>query len=419
MNTPWLTVLLPILTGIGVLFTLNGLYYLAVALLGFARLRRLPETAPATRFAVVTAARNEEAVVGNLVDSLERQNYPRGLFDIIVVPNNCTDDTRGVALAHGAKVFDPKAPVHSKGEVLTQVVDALLAEGGYDAICVFDADNLAHPDFLARMNDAYQSGVQVASGYRDSKNPDDTAVSTCCSMTYWMQNRFYNKGREKLGLSALVSGCGFMVGLEFLRGQGGWHTCTITEDYEFTAQCVLAGQRVHYVENAVFYDEQPLTFRQSWKQRRRWCTGFIQGMQGYLAPLLAGAVKRRSTACLDTALTFMQPAVQLASLITGALTGALLLWRYMLLFPGHLLLLALLLAGAALGAYLAVSCLGAWLVGSRSREMLDRTGGGIAFFAPYLVSWMLVSLVSMFKRQETWEAIRHTRGVTLQELGRR
>lgn len=247
---------------------LYAVYFGVVALFGLRKkLPAAPQAKPEKRFALVVAARNEAAVIGHLVDSLYGQDYPRELYEVIVAPNNCTDDTEAVAAGRGARIFRPEGVIRSKGEVLTQVVDKIVLAEEFDAMCVFDADNLVDGQFLARMNDALVSGAQVAQGFRDSKNPEQSAISGCYSICYWMLNRFYNGARSALHLSALVNGSGFAVTTALLRRLGGWHTVTMTEDYEFSAQCAMLGERVHFVPEALIYDEQPLTFRQSWKQR--------------------------------------------------------------------------------------------------------------------------------------------------------
>ena len=285
-----LLILWRLVTACSILLGLYMLYFGAVALFGFKKRRAVPRTAPKTKFACVVAARNEEAVIANLVHSLRRQNYPPELFDIIVAPNNCTDDTAGAAQAAGATLYAPRGEIHSKGDVLREVVDHVVLAGGYDAMCVFDADNLVHPDFLARMNDAVCAGHVAVQGFRDSKNPEQSAISGCYSICYWMLNRFYNSARSALGLSALVNGSGFTATAE-----------------------------------AVIYDEQPLTFRQSWRQRRRWTTGSLQGLQVYGGLLFRETVLRRSAVCFDMTMTFLTPFVQLASTVLGIAGAALVL----------------------------------------------------------------------------------------------
>ena len=57
-------------------------------------------------YAVLISARNEQAVIGNLLDSIARQTYERGSVTVFVVADNCTDDTARVASEHGAVVFE-------------------------------------------------------------------------------------------------------------------------------------------------------------------------------------------------------------------------------------------------------------------------------------------------------------------------
>lgn len=93
------------------------------------------------------AARNEELVIGSLVNSLLTQNYPPELYDVYVIPNNCTDNTAQAAANFGAKVLECTVPVKSKGEVMRFAYNQL-AGRGYDAFCVFDADQCGPSRFL-------------------------------------------------------------------------------------------------------------------------------------------------------------------------------------------------------------------------------------------------------------------------------
>ena len=103
-----------------------SLWFLAVALFGLRKPKRYAVCAPRTRFACLVAARNEEAVIGALVESLKKQDYPDALYDIFVIPNNCTDDTESEALCAGAKIFRCFEPVRCKGDALHEAVAWLL-----------------------------------------------------------------------------------------------------------------------------------------------------------------------------------------------------------------------------------------------------------------------------------------------------
>ena len=136
---------------VSVLLGIYGLYFGIMALQGLRKSKSsFPVQPPKKRIACVIAARNEQAVIGPLIDSLFHQDYPRELFEVIVAPNNCTDQTKEVAQEHGARIFEPQGTIKSKGEVLTQIVDQIILKENFDGMCIFDADNLVR----RLMNDA-------------------------------------------------------------------------------------------------------------------------------------------------------------------------------------------------------------------------------------------------------------------------
>lgn len=414
-----LTIISNLLIAAGVLLGIYSIYFLCIALHGLREKTAPAPTAPRTRFALVVAARNEAAVIGHLVDSLYQLDYPKELYDVYVAPNNCTDNTAAVAADHGAKLFVPQGTVRSKGDVLTQVVDELVLPGGYDAMCVFDADNLVDGKFLQHMNAQLCAGEQLVQGFRDSKNPRQSAMSGCYTICYWLVNHFYNRGRAALGLSALVNGSGFAISRSMLETLGGWHTKTMTEDYEISAQCALAGGRVAFCEAARIYDEQPITFAESWKQRRRWTTGSLQGVQLYGHSLFAQAVLRRSAVCLDLYLTFLMPIVQLISLVCGAIGAGVLVLRGMLVLHGmviHGSVVALFCLGAGILFTVFGSALVAALVVVLQRSSPRAMAKAIATFWVFLFSHTVLTLVSFVHRKTVWEPIHHTAAVSLAQV---
>lgn len=401
------------------LLILYGAYFVVLAAVGiFRRTAPAPRAQRKARIAVVVAARNEEAVIGHLTDSLLAQDYPRDRFDVIVAPNNCTDKTADVAREHGAELFFPEGVIRTKGDVLRQVVDKVILPREYDAMCVFDADNLVDGQYLQYINDALQTGANAVQGFRDSKNPRQSAMSGCYSICYWMLNRFYNRGRAALGLSSLISGSGFCLSRRMLEKLGGFCTTTMTEDYEITAQCVLAGESVRFSEEACFWDEQPLTFAQSWRQRRRWTTGSLQGLEKYGRALFEQTVLKRSTVCMDLLLTFLVPLIQLigfgvtllslaVTAPTGLVIGKVVIrgLRYVLLT-----LLISIVGTVVSSAFVAVLTV-----------LLERAPVGgmlraIAMYWLFMLSWMILTLLSFVNRKTTWDPIAHTSAKTLAQM---
>ena len=404
------------LTGtMGVFMGLWGLWYL---ISGLACVRKPTDYGvhPArTKFAVLIAARNEELVIGPLVNSLLTQNYPAQLYDIWVIPNNCTDNTALAAERFGAKVLECTAPVKNKGDVLRFAYNRLRSRR-YDAWLVFDADNVVDPNFLAEMNNACMAGVTAAQGCRDSKNPYDTALSGCASIYGWMMDRFHNGGKAGLGLSAMIGGTGFMMTQRLLDKLGCWYTETISEDLELSVQTILAEEQVAYVPRAITYDEQPLTWEQSIKQRRRWASGTLQVAETYLP---AAGQKFGEQPCLslfDLGATLALPAYQLAALaelactaLTAALRGRTLLHALALGVAGVFGNIAWAALTATAAAAVVITLEGKW-----DRRLLKALGT----YWLFLLSWLPITAASFWKKTTVWEEIRHTRSMPSQLPGR-
>ncbi|MEG0616473.1 MAG: glycosyltransferase family 2 protein [Oscillospiraceae bacterium] len=400
-----LSILSKVIFAASIPLAIYGAYFVVVALFSFRHHKRYAQSAPKTRFALVVAARNEESVIGKLIDSLKAQNYPEDLFEIIVAPNNCTDYTEQAAIAHGARIFTPSGTVKSKGEVLTQIVDKVILAENFDAMCVFDADNLAAPNFLQEINNAMQNGAEVVQGSRDSKNPRQTAVSGWYSICYWMLNQFYNRPRAFLGLSALINGSGFAVSCDMLRQLGGWHTSTMTEDYEFSARTALLGAKVDFAPEAIVYDEQPLHFAASWKQRRRWVTGSLQGLRLYGIPLLRAVILQHSFICFDMLLTFLAPVLGLVSMVFSLFGSTLF----------GLIPMLIIFAASAAFTVLGSAAAAAFTMIIRRRP-LNGMWGAMASFWLFLLSQMAITISCIIKKQDKWEPIVHTNAVGLDEI---
>ena len=306
---------------------ISCVWFAAVAVIGLirrvaqGRQPRFAPAAPCTRFAVLAAARNEQAVIGGFVGSILAQEYPRELFDVYVLPNNCTDDTAGSARAAGARVLDC-AGAHSKGEALHLGL-AQLQHAGYDAFCVFDADNQADPTFLARMNDAFCAGARVAKGRIAARNPRSGWVAGCYGLYFRLFDLFFNEPRGALGLSAKLVGTGFAVHREVLERLGGWNTVTMAEDAEFAAQCAEQGYPVVWVPGAVTRDVEPVSFWVSLVQRRRWIGGVLQAGQARGARLAEALAREGRIMTLDSCLFFLAPLTGAMGTVLGAVGTAL------------------------------------------------------------------------------------------------
>ena len=268
--------------------------------------------APMHRFAVLIAARNEEAVIGKLIDSIKAQSYPDRLVKIFVAADNCTDATAEAARSHGAEVYE-RYDMTRRGK--GYALDFLLREiklrghGRFDGYIVLDADNVLDRDFILHMNETFSAGHDIVTCYRSSKNYGDNWISAGYALWFLRESRYLNSARARLGSSCGVSGTGFLFSQAVLDAQGGgWPFHLLTEDIEFTIDNVTRGMKVGYCPDAIAYDEQPISFRQSWAQRLRWSRGYLQVFKKYGRALISG-IFSGSFSCYDMAMSIMPAAV--------------------------------------------------------------------------------------------------------------
>ncbi|MCX7668197.1 MAG: glycosyltransferase, partial [Atribacterota bacterium] len=289
-------------------FYFYWLYQTIISLRGFFPPPPIPKSSRQHRFCILIPAHNEEKVIGPLLESLREQRYPSSCFDIYVACDACTDATPQIAQRYQAQVILRNDPQHP-GK--TQNINFALSQidlEKYDAIAIFDADNLAHPDFLTKMNDylAAHPEAEAIQGYLDTKNSHDSWLTRAYALAYWYTNRFWQLARANWGLSATLGGTGLVIRTSCIR-RLGWNLKSLTEDLEFSTKLVLEGGKVHWNEWAITYDEKPLFYRHSHRQRMRWMQGHYFVAWQYGPKLLFQFITTLKIQYLDYFLYLLNP----------------------------------------------------------------------------------------------------------------
>ncbi len=291
--------------------------------------REAPHGEPrANRYAVMICARNEQAVIGDLISSLRNQTYDQKLLSIFVMADNCTDATAAVAREAGAVVFERFNNIQvGKGYALTALMDCIKRRcpEGFDGYFIFDADNILAPDYIEQMNRTFSDGYDIVTGYRNSKNYGDNWLSAGYGLWFLRESRYLNHARHKLGSSCAVGGTGFLFGRCVAEEIGSWPFHTLIEDIEFSIHEITNGRRIAFCADAVLYDEQPTHFVQSWRQRSRWAKGALQVFTRY-ASALARGIFQGDFSCYDMSMAtmpaFILSAAGILCNITLAVYGA-------------------------------------------------------------------------------------------------
>ena len=364
------------------------------------------------KYAVLVAARNEEAVLPHLLDSILMQDYPKERISIYVVADNCTDSTAITAARKGARVLIRENLTRvGKGYALHDLLEFIRERGEldqFDAFLVFDADNLLCPDYIRSINRTFCDGYNVFCGYRNSKNFGSNWLTSGYSLVFLHDCVHMNRSRMILGQSAVVTGTGFGFSREVLEKAGGWNFFTLTEDTQFTYWCAAKGIRIGYCQEAMLFDEQPTSFRQSWRQRTRWIQGSFQlapkAGPGLLRGVFRGGWQSRS--CLEF-LTLSLWGYGTAAVVSAVNLGAV-FWTEGLR-AGLLVFLE-----STLGAYQSLFLIGLltlttqWkhIRAGKTRKLLS-----LFTFPVFMLSFVPIALAAPFQKFQ-WKPITHSVAVS-------
>lgn len=304
-----------------------GMYWLFISFFGFGKPKPKQSYPPIKKFLVLIPAHNEEKVIDRIVDNFNQMAYPKELFDVYVIADNCTDKTAEISRDGGAKVIEHTSrPDEPKGKphAIRYAFDVLENRlNDYDAFCIFDADNLISVNYFEEMNKSLMSGDQLIQCYLDSKNPVDNWITMSYATSYYFMNRSWQLAKSKLGLGNAIGGTGFCVSMDVLK-EVGWSARSLTEDLEFQMQCLLKGIPARWVHEARVYDEKPTGLAVSSVQRLRWARGHWDVFFRYAGPLLKKSIKDVDVLAFDGLMYLLNP----GKIVINALVGMFVLVGY-------------------------------------------------------------------------------------------
>jgi cellulose synthase/poly-beta-1,6-N-acetylglucosamine synthase-like glycosyltransferase len=422
------------MTILTILLFLLLIHFAVFFVVGLFTKKKFPETNELKKYGIFVAARNEEAVVGNLIDSIKKNNYPQEKLTIFVIAHNCTDNTAQVAREHGAIVYEYNNDnERTKGYAIKYLFEQIKKDYGInyvDGYIGLDADNILDVNYITELNKAFvaNGGKNVITSFRNSKNFGTNIISAMYGMYFIQGCRFESRGRTVTGCSTRISGTGYVVPAAVL--DNGWNYVTLTEDWEFSADQILRGNKIIYCDEAIFYDEQPTHVKIMLRQRLRWARGhllvclsrFKDLIKGLFVPASKGGAKYKGSVYDITVNILPIPVISFSMFLIEAI-----LYAFAPLFGYELaevwLIWAISLMVSAIVFYLSVFLTGVLLV-IIEHKRINRVNiwkliAALIVWPIFLFISIPLEFISLFMHNVGWKTIPHKDTTTFEHVNGR
>lgn len=262
---------------------------------------------PKTRFLILIPAHNEELGIAGTLRSITEMHYPPDLYTVVVVADRCTDNTVGIVTQHGVRCLQRQEGLAGKGATIAWGVQESRAAGvRFDALVIVDADTLVDSQLLHAFDAAFQRGHQVQQGYNYISNPWASPFTRIIAVTGVLRNARFYAAKTYLGIPGMLTGTGMCLS-EAVLTRHGWQAFSVGEDWEFSVDLLLAGERIYFNPLARTLARESQDLQQASRQRLRWASGRYAVTGNKVGTMVAEGLKTGRWSLVDAAVTLMAP----------------------------------------------------------------------------------------------------------------
>jgi len=229
--------------------------------------RSYPQAEKLHSILVLFPAYKEDNVIVGSVRSFLQQDYPNDLFRVVVISDGMKEETDAQLKQLLVEVLNARFENSSKAASLNLSITAQ-GERTYDIVVIMDADNIATPDFLRKVNDAYDFGIMAMQTHRRSKGVD-TDVAVLDTVSEEINNAIFREGHVRAGLSSALIGSGMAFDYNWFVSNIPMVT-SAGEDKELELLLLGEGIYIDYLSDVFIYDEKISKASSFYRQRRRW-----------------------------------------------------------------------------------------------------------------------------------------------------
>lgn len=395
------------ITIISLILIIYALFLLVYSFFVMTRNNNIPEkkSTYTDKYCILIPARNESKVIEELLISIENQTKKVPSQDIYVIVEQKEDPTVAIVKKHNMNIIYRKDLTKKrKGYALDDAIKEILSKNKkYDAYFIFDADNILDKNYIKEMINSIEKGYDIGISYRNTKN-SSTLVAASSALTFSMINTIGNKLKNKYTNNLTISGTGYYIKGSLVEAWQGFPFNTLTEDYELTLYSTLNNLTTTYNENAIFYDEQPDSFKVSIKQRTRWVKGYFEARKIYVKDIKKSLNykdknygSKISTAIGVTPLIYLLLGIILLVVSSASVDN-------ITIFIKTLIFILLLI-------YLELVIISYIIIKSEKDKLnINVSKLKLTLYNPlFLLSYIPCLIISIFKRNLGWEEIKHSK----------
>lgn len=357
------------------------------------------------RFTFVIPAHNEEKLLPATLKNVNNNiDYPRSLYDVVVIADNCTDQTAEVAASHSIVFERENKELRGKGYALEWGLSEYWRKGNQsDAIIILDADTVVSENFLIEVNRHFDQGQKVIQTFYSVLNPTESWSAGLRYAALAVLHYVRPLGRSLFGGSAGLKGNGMVFSADVIKNHS-WSS-SLTEDIEFHMDLLLSGEKVYFAPNATIWAEMPNSIEDADSQNERWETGRLDMAKRYVPQLLKKAFSgnKNATAQLDAIMEHIIPPFAIFSAVSVAIFTVAAI--YVAVVPNGFV--------AWVNFYLALFILSVQIFYLLSGLVQTKAPAAVyknLLYAPFYVIWKMLLVLRIFNKKETQEDwIRTTR----------
>lgn len=292
-------IILLILLGLATLY----IFIFSIASL-FYKQRTYSDNGNLKRIAVLIPGYKEDAVIIEVAELALQQDYPLNLYDVVIIADSFQKETLNELRALPINLIEVSFEKSTKSKALNKAMADL--QDDYDIAVVLDADNVMAPDFLKKINAAFENNFIAVQGHRTAKNINNS-WATLDAISEEINNNIFRKGHRVLGLSSAIIGSGMAFRYNYFKSLMSTVTAVGGFDKEIELKMLKEGRKIVYLDNAMVYDEKIQKTEVFGNQRRRWLSAQFHYFRKDFLNAFKDLIIKGNVDYFDKAIQFIQP----------------------------------------------------------------------------------------------------------------